>query len=127
MLLHKRTVNNSGMAAIGVSGMKIFSALISQTGGNPLTVTVIQNTTGATIVSSVYNAPGDYTLRFSSAIFTVNKTNCLSSLGELNTIEGVMLIVRNSNNEIKILSDRPGEGLVDDIIQNASIEIKIYP
>lgn len=102
-------------------GFKVYTALLTQTGTDAPTAIVLENTLGETPTFQ-YNSPGNYSLLTSGSIFTANKTFFISSLsGDLGYSS--VALARISNTEVIIELDS-GEDIQ---LDNASIEIRVYP
>jgi|TARA_R100001163_G_scaffold2508_1_gene3848 hypothetical protein len=97
-----------------------YVALLTQTVGAPV-ATVLQNTTGATFTWA-RTGGGIYTVTASSAIFTVNKTIVFNNSGvDLGGGYTPPQWTRTSGTEILVTT-----GGIDNAMQNASFEIRIY-
>jgi hypothetical protein len=97
-----------------------YVALLTQTVGAPV-ATVLQNTTGATFTWA-RTGGGIYTVIASSAIFTVNKTIVFNNSGvDLGGGYTPPQWTRTSGTEILVTT-----GGIDNAMQNASFEIRIY-
>jgi hypothetical protein len=107
---------------------KVYSALITQSGTDAPTVTVLQNTLGGTIVWERADV-GDYTGTLVGA-FPANKTFCIN--GGVSINGGQMYLSRTSNDLINMYSylinfDDLAFPTSDNVIQGSSIEIRVYP
>tara|TARA_R110000868_G_scaffold367067_1_gene630024 strand:+ start:95 stop:547 length:453 start_codon:yes stop_codon:yes gene_type:complete len=99
---------------------KIYSALVTQSGTNPPTVTILQNTLGGTPVWS-YVGVGLYAATLSGA-FTTNKTSIL--VGSLFSTTGVSSSSSGSN--LFNISTYEGGSFVNDILNKTTVEVKVY-
>tara|TARA_R100000231_G_scaffold122972_1_gene93161 strand:+ start:64 stop:525 length:462 start_codon:yes stop_codon:yes gene_type:complete len=97
-----------------------YVALLTQTVGAPV-ATVVQNTTGATFTWA-RTGGGIYTITASSAIFTANKTLVFNNSGvDLGGGYTPPQWTRTSGTVITVTT-----GGIDNAMQNASFEIRIY-
>tara|TARA_R100000988_G_C4006188_1_gene172805 strand:- start:3979 stop:4440 length:462 start_codon:yes stop_codon:yes gene_type:complete len=97
-----------------------YVALITQTTGAPV-ATVLQNTTGATFTWA-QTGGGTYTITASSPIFTINKTIVFNNSGvDLGGGYTPPQWTRTSSSVITVTT-----GGIDNAMQNASFEIRIY-
>lgn len=103
---------------------KVYTALISQSGTAAPTVTVIENTTGATITWA-RSTVGSYTATASLAIFTVNKTACIVSGGWL--IANTTLKITRSSTTVCVLNSFASGSATDSTLSETFVEIRVYP
>lgn len=109
----------------------VYTALLTQTGINAPTATVLQNTLGGTVVWS-YTSEGDYLATLAGA-FTANKTFISATNGK-NTDSGADGLILGSRNEstdaVSLLAFR-GDGIPKDLhtdgASRTSFEIRVYP
>jgi hypothetical protein len=105
-----------------VKPYKVYTALLTQTGSNPPTAVVIENTIGS--ISFTYLGSGTYYAN-SSGLFTNNKTIIFNGSGidqgDIDNPGPVYSLYRN-NNTINIWTQ-----FGDDVLYNTSIEIRVYP
>ena len=78
-------------------GYTVYTALITQTGTDAPVATVLQNTTGGTIVWT-RNSTGRYLATISGATYTANKTAILLTSGSASATDGRFLKVEDSGN-----------------------------
>lgn len=122
------TLFNSGNGS-GARPYKVYTALLTQAGTNAPVATVLENTLGGTVVWS-YDGVGQYRATLASA-FTQNKT----WFSFINIITGAEIDIRltwDTINEITLMTALGGVAggigvFTDDIITDASIEIRVYP
>lgn len=100
---------------------KVYTALLSQSGTNAPTATVLENTLGGTIVWTRVNT-GLYSGTLTGA-FTTNKTALLNN----NPVGGVSTnVINSSTNEIIIQTRGFSNAQTDNGLTNTSIEIRVY-
>lgn len=105
---------------------KVYTALLTQSGTDAPVATVLENTLGGTVVWT-RTAAGRYLGTLAGA-FTNNKT--WVDIISFNPEAGIYYasIIRGSNDTIQVWIDAidasPG---VDDVLNNKSIEIRVYP
>ncbi|MGB4897977.1 MAG: hypothetical protein WBP57_06055, partial [Ignavibacteria bacterium] len=99
---------------------KVYTALLSQTGTNAPTATVLENTLGGTVVWS-RTGVGIYNATLSGA-FTTNKTIIFISQPVYNWYETISLL----NTSVLNSNTRKAGTLSDDVFSNTSIEIRVY-
>jgi hypothetical protein len=104
---------------------KVYTALVSQTGTNAPTATVLENTLGGTVVWS-YASVGQYTATLTGA-FTVNKTtvfinHAYAGSGNNTSLQGGSTNVNTANIRVKNYQGTPFDGEIN----GASIEIRVY-
>jgi hypothetical protein len=102
---------------------KVYTALLTQTGTNAPTATVLENTLGVTITTS-YIAEGTYKLNSSGIVFITDKTAVLGLNGYVDI--GNIAARRSNDTSIYVYSGLNGT-LANDIINKATIEIRVYP
>ena len=114
----------------GTAGVKVYRALLSQTGVSAPTATVLENSLGGTLVWTRVSA-GSYTATLTGA-FTANKT-FLQIAGRLssNLDFGQADFYRAGSNSLTLLTRdvevTGGASLSDDILLETSILILVYP
>ena len=106
--------------ALGVNYTKLV-VLISQSGTNAPTLTILENTTGATF-STVRQAQGVYQITTLSSVFTVNKTLILANNF---TYPYTVDISRTGATNLTI-GTYDGVSTSDDVLLNSSLEVRIY-
>jgi hypothetical protein len=110
---------------LGASGYKVYTALLSQTGTDAPTATVLQNTLGGNPVFT-YVGVGEYNITLTNA-FPENKTFYLTSPTG-GSGQAVVELNREDNNTILVLSfSVSGAELADQILEKTPVEIRIYP
>ena len=114
------TVDSIAGFADATAAYTSYVALLTQTTGAPV-ATVVQNTTGATFTWA-RTGGGIYTITASSAIFTANKTLVFNKSGvDLGGGYTPPQWTRTSGTVITVTT-----GGIDNAMQNASFEIRIY-
>ena len=104
---------------------KVYTALLSQSGTNAPTAVVLENTLGGTVVWT-RTSTGSY-LGTLTGVFTANKTFCTTTIGMyLSGGSNSIGLVRNSVDDVFLFTNRGIAG-TDAILNNASIEIRVYP
>jgi hypothetical protein len=109
-------------------GYTVYTALITQTGTDAPVATVLQNTTGGTIVWT-RNSTGRYLATISGATYTANKTAILLTSGSASATDGRFLKVEDSGNttvQAFYNFDTSANTAQDGIIAGSMIEIRIY-
>mgnify|MGYP003628645901 CR=1 FL=1 len=109
-------------------GYTVYTALITQTGADAPVATVLQNTTGGTIVWT-RNSTGRYLATISGATYTANKTAILLTSGSASATDGRFLKVEDSGNttvQAFYNFDTSANTAQDGIVTGAMIEIRIY-
>ncbi len=106
---------------------KVYTAILNQTGTAAPVATVLTNTTGATLTWTRVGA-GQYVLTASTAVFTAAKTTLNQNLNFTTgfTIGSGFVGNHESTTVCNFLSNNATMS-VDDILQDAFLEIKIYP
>jgi hypothetical protein len=107
-------------ASLGANYTKLV-VLISQSGTNAPTLTILENTTGATF-STVRQAQGVYQITTLSSVFTVNKTLILANNF---TYPYTVDISRTGVTNLTI-GTYDGVSTSDDVLLNSSLEVRIY-
>jgi len=105
----------------GPSTYKVYTALMTQTGTDAPTATVLENTLGGTVVWA-YVSQGSYTATLTGA-FTLNKTVIFNNATIGDTI---LTTVRNNTNAISVVSRGITGATLNGALQNTSIEIRVY-
>ena len=105
---------------LGVKYKKLV-ALINQSGTNAPTLTILENTTGATFTTFRFNT-GTYQISASSSVFTSGKTLLLANNYRY---PYVIDINRNGVDSITI-GTYNSSGVSDNVLLNASFEVRIY-
>ena len=109
-------------------GYTVYTALITQTGTDAPVATVLQNTTGGTIVWT-RNSIGRYLATISGTTYTANKTAILLTSGSASATDGRFLKVEDSGNttvQAFYNFDTSANTAQDGIVTGAMIEIRIY-
>lgn len=109
------------------SNIKVYRALLTQSGTSAPVATVLENSLGGTIVWT-RNDAGDYFGTLAGA-FTNNKTfPAILSLGDNAASDGAQRAdIRRATADIINLTTAASGALLDDVIVNASVEILVYP
>jgi len=103
---------------------KVITALISQSGTNAPTATVLENTLGP--ISFGYVSLGVYSVILSGGVsFTIDKTTVLCTKQYSGTIGVVFSGNRDTNSQVSI-STGSTNGAVNGQLTNATIEIRVY-
>ena len=104
---------------------KVYTALLTQTGTNAPTATVLENTLGGTIVWS-RNGLGAYSGTL-SGVFTTNKTYVSVEIGELLTGYGdnVTIYKQSTINEVALTTIKTNTNS-DGVLKNSPLEIRVY-
>lgn len=107
---------------------KVYTALLTQTSTNAPTASVLENTFGITATFS-YATPGQYYLHMSGQ-FTTN-TFIINGSPDQGPIGGdfAHFVTNKVSSDIIVLQtlDVNGAGLVDGLLNDTSIEIRVYP
>ncbi len=108
----------------GSSSYKVYTALLSQTGGTAPTSIVLENTIGSITFNRI--SPGFYEVLSNNLfvlgqmyLFLGNGNSGISEITE-NTTSSIYMVTRD------ITSDTPFIPNVDDLLVNTTIEIRIY-
>lgn len=105
------------------NGLKRYVALLTQTGTNAPTATVLENTTGTTMTWS-YAAQGNYQVTAGTAIFVGNKTVITPGAFAY----GMLINANKSTNSvITVRSTNLAGSANDDLLNGNPITIEIYP
>ncbi|CAC9972906.1 beta strand repeat-containing protein [Flavobacterium panici] len=104
---------------------KTYVGLITQTGTSAPTVTVLENTLGATLTFA-YSSTGTFTATAGSTVFTTDKT--LVNLGIGNSTAAVMVLkaVPTSTSVVTINTYNSSATLTNGLINRATFEIKVF-
>ena len=106
-------------------GYKAYAALISQSGTNAPTATVLKNNTGHTYTWT-RTAAGKYEITANGNAFTANKTAVFINYGNPSSDGLPPKWVRTSDTLVKV-STQDETGILDDgILDVAAFEIRIY-
>lgn len=106
--------------SLGVNYTKLV-ALISQSGTDAPTLTILENTTGATF-SAVRQAQGIYQITTLSTVFTANKTLVLAN----NFRYPYTIDINRTGATTITIGTYNGVSTSDDVLLNSSLEIRIY-
>ena len=102
-------------------GYKVYTALLTQTGTSAPITTVLDNSLGGTIVWT-RTGTGSYTGTL-SGVFTNLKTWTTIG-GNYNTPSSFLRLNRVDNNSVSIVTE--SGGVSDNVLENTSIEIRVY-
>jgi len=134
------TVGSGGtLKAVAASTMgldvKRYVAVVTQTGTNAPTATVLENSLGGTVVYG-YTSTGIYTLTLASA-FTQNKTIILSPgiapgywtelVDDAASITGKVQLAWTSANVLTLKTRDGTSTLANDILSVVTIKVEVYP
>ena len=107
-------------------GYTVYTALITQAGTAAPVATVLQNTTGGTIVWSYSGNVGSYVATIDNATYTANKTAVLISSGGVNN-STVKSSVVNSTTALTVYQVDVGDQQPTNTISaTTTVEIRIY-
>ena len=106
--------------SIGVNYTKLV-CLISQSGTNAPTLTILENNTGATF-STVRQATGVYQITTLSSVFTANKTLILAN----NFAYPYTIDISRTGVTNLTIGTYDGVSTIDDVLSNSSLEVRIY-
>jgi len=111
---------------VAYSGYKVYTALMSQTGTSAPTAKVLENTLGGTVVWT-RNSAGRYTATLSGA-FTADKTAFFTAPRGTNAdaFPFTASFVRIDANTIEMFSNDLITGKSDAILNDVTIEIRVY-
>lgn len=99
-----------------VKPYKVYTALLTQSGANPPTAIVLENTLGT--ITFGYQSSGVYTVN-SSGLFTANKTWTNPTLKDNVNLQ--LSMYRNTSSTLFIIDSDGDNGLLE-----TSIEIRVY-
>lgn len=100
---------------------KVYSALLSQSGTSAPTSTVLENTLGGTVTFS-RTVAGNYLATLTGA-FVSGKTACFITA---TTGTFVHQAVRNSNNDVTIVTLNSSNVATDSLLSNTTFEVRVY-
>lgn len=100
---------------------KVYTCLISQTGTNDPTVVIMENTIGNIVWQRI--AAGTYTATLTNA-FTVNKTYLVA--GPFQYLYDTSCTFLRNNASILGLINQTNNMIVDGVLNNTPIEIRVY-
>lgn len=100
---------------------KVYTALISQTGTSAPTATVLENSLGGTVTFS-RTVAGNYLATLTGA-FTISKTACFITA---TTGTFVHQAVRNSTNDVTIVTLNNSNIATDSLLNNTTFEVRVY-
>jgi hypothetical protein len=117
---------SSGASAETTPSYKVYTALLSQSETNAPVAIVLENTLGGTVVWS-YTETGAYFGVLTNA-FKFDKTCFIATLGFINvpTQFGTIAVARTSNNAIRLKTTDVIGILSDNVLDKATIEIRVY-
>jgi hypothetical protein len=101
---------------------KVYAVLISQSGTSAPTVTVLENTIGTIVWTRT--AAGGYNGTLTGA-FTASKTFTQLTLSATGP-SAIGYAIRDSNNIVKIKTYNTSSAGIDDALDSASFEIRVY-
>jgi hypothetical protein len=115
-----------GSISTGTAAYKVYTALLTQTGTNAPTATVLENTLGGTVVWT-RSGVGAYIGTLSNA-FTSEKTAvfCTKDTGSPTGTGGVMMRGYSSSTSNVLITVVTSSGGIDGQIANSSVEIRVY-
>ena len=116
-----QVVVKSQLDAVAARPYKVYTALLSQTGTDAPTATVLENTLGGTIVWS-RTSVGRYTGTLNNA-FTLNKTIVFLNLGGANSPTAYSTHAYSNSISTVLLQPNPAS---DNLLGPAAIEIRVY-
>ncbi len=117
-----QVLQTNGSGTLSWFGAKKYVALLTQTGTNAPTATVLDNTLGGTLVWS-YDGVGTYIGTLTGA-FTLDKTAVLIS----GVYKGSVVGSRKTNNTIQITTTATSTNTeANALLDSTTIEIKVYP
>ena len=105
---------------LGVNYTKLV-CLISQSGTDAPTLTILENNTGATF-SAVRQAQGIYQITTLSSVFTANKTLIIAN----NFAYPYTIDISRTGATNLTIGTYDGVSTSDDVLLNASLEVRIY-
>jgi len=122
-----QVVVKSQLDAVAARPYKVYTALLSQTGTNAPTATVLENTLGGA-VTWTRNSAGIFYGTLSAGVFTGNKTVKFATLGYTGISVNSTIEVENANTSIITVITRVNGIQTDGVMSNGgtSIEIRIY-
>ena len=107
-------------ASLGVAYTKLV-CLISQSGTDAPTLTILENTTGATF-DTVRQATGVYQITTLSTVFTADKTLVLAN----NFRYPYTIDINRTGATNLTIGTYNGVSTSDDVLSNSSLEVRIY-
>ena len=110
-----------GQVVVAGLGYTTYTALLTQSGGNPPVVRELYNNTGATFTWTRFSA-GVYRAEADTSVFTADKTAAVFNLGG---VPGISQWKRLSDTFFQIESGTTLTSL-DDFIKDGYLEIRIY-
>ena len=121
--------NGTAWVTAGAKPYKVLTGNLTQTGTSAPTFTILQNTTGVTYTMG-YTSAGVYTLTANSGTpFTANKTFIIG--GALQSAAGGNIVQfayeRNTTTLIDLYTTDLSSGAANDLLNNTSFEVRIYP
>jgi len=105
---------------LGVNYTKLV-CLISQSGTDAPTLTILENNTGATF-SAVRQAQGIYQITTLSSVFTANKTLIIAN----NFAYPYTIDISRTGATNLTIGTYDGVSTSDDVLSNSSLEVRIY-
>jgi len=103
-------------------GQRIYKALISQTGTDAPTVSILENTLGPIVWS--YSAVGDYLGTLTGAFVNASKVAPSLGLNQLGEFDYSIGVANDNNIQIETTD---GGFSSDDVLGNALVIIEVYP
>jgi len=121
----RQVVGRTDTVSTTVGGVKTYYATLTQTGtGAPAATVMPGNTVGAIVWG--YSAPGNYTATLTGA-FTTNKTwTTIQYSGPANNFAKAT-IQRTSADVLTVQISFDGDGLGNDLLINAPVQILVFP
>jgi hypothetical protein len=117
-----QVLQTNGSGTLSWFGAKKYVALLTQTGTNAPTATVLDNTLGGTLVWS-YDGVGTYIGTLTGA-FTLDKTSVLIS----GVYKGSVVGLRKNNNTVQITTTATSTNTeANTLLDSTTIEIRVYP
>ena len=107
-------------ASLGVAYTKLV-CLVSQSGTDAPTLTILENTTGATF-STIRQAEGVYQISSSTTAFTADKTIVLSQ----NISYPYRIDMYRTGGDKITIGTYDNSGTSDNVLVNSSLEVRIY-
>ena len=113
--------------AVAARPYKVYTALLTQTGTNAPTATVLENTLGGA-VTWTRNSAGVFYGTLSAGLFTANKTVKFATLGYTGISVNATIEVESASTSIIAVATRVNGNQTDDVMSRGgtSIEIRIY-
>lgn len=122
-----RNEDNDGWITLIQGGIKVYRALLTQSGTDDPSSLVLENTLGVDIVWERTSA-GTY-VATASGVFTVNKTwlRCSGAVAEDGTSPWIAGFYQINANSVLLASCDFNEQVIDNVLLSTPIEILVYP